>query len=521
MRYTEFNEARKTPEQNPKTSINDIIVKAEQNTTSEIAGTTNLFVSFTTVDKLGINPTSEYKTPIGIYAYPAEYVIAETEPAQASMDTLPFAGDSPYVNLFNASGNIINVATMLDDDVKFYYRKIAELWANTSKQDRKTAIDRIEQYINEADTKAKFPEFPGGRLWYVTMMAAKELFSKAWNTTTPVAWNKLFRSIGVDGAIDFAKDIDGYGFGIIHDNEPAQAVFFAITAVKNVKRHNNKYSPAAGMLDTFKQHWQERHEKVSKVGAELKKLKTPEEIYNYLRSVGLDFVRQVKDPEARAYIIKKHPSTIGYLSHPSVHDQYAALSTDFMAIFNIIKPDEQVVLRVLGEKPPPASFDLSQLAEKMPHAGEQIQLLTVNADPFVLQYFTKPTPKAVEFALKRVNQAPKWLMNMAKKLGVSLKGHDDPENTEYLKDLRNEQRLVQQTIEQTQADLKALQDEWETMYQSLPATTPGNPAPGYVAKLEKIYKEDIKDLEDKLTIEQYRLAKIQKAIQQYINEFNA
>ena len=67
-----LSEARKNPGQNPKTSINAIIQKAYDETTDMVTPTTkNLFVSFTTVDKLGINPQSHYDTPLGIYSYPA------------------------------------------------------------------------------------------------------------------------------------------------------------------------------------------------------------------------------------------------------------------------------------------------------------------------------------------------------------------------------------------------------------------------------------------------------------------
>ena len=46
MMLIELFEARRNPEQNPKTSINDIIKRALDNTTDTIAGTKNLFVSF-------------------------------------------------------------------------------------------------------------------------------------------------------------------------------------------------------------------------------------------------------------------------------------------------------------------------------------------------------------------------------------------------------------------------------------------------------------------------------------------
>ena len=45
------------------------------------------------------------------------------------------------------------------------------------------------------------------------------------------------RQIGIDGCVDFLGD------GIIHQNEPTQAVFFHIGAIKMVDRIQNKYSP--------------------------------------------------------------------------------------------------------------------------------------------------------------------------------------------------------------------------------------------------------------------------------------
>ncbi|MEI7488797.1 MAG: hypothetical protein WCJ72_15595, partial [Chryseobacterium sp.] len=52
----------------------------------------NLVVTFTKIDKVGINPTSGYDTPLGIYLYPLNYVIER----QLYM---PFAGNKPYFNV--------------------------------------------------------------------------------------------------------------------------------------------------------------------------------------------------------------------------------------------------------------------------------------------------------------------------------------------------------------------------------------------------------------------------------------
>lgn len=122
MKITELLEARKNPEQNPKVSVNQRVIDALNATTDEVANTPNLFVSFTKLDKLGVNPLSEYDTPIGIYAYPAQYV-DEVVGKYNPMNKLPFAGDSPYVNLFNAQGNIIDISKMSPNEVNGYYKK--------------------------------------------------------------------------------------------------------------------------------------------------------------------------------------------------------------------------------------------------------------------------------------------------------------------------------------------------------------------------------------------------------------
>jgi len=240
MRANEFiTEKRKNPKQNPKTSINDIIINAFHNAPSlDNLDEVNCFVSFTSVDKLGINPKSEWDTPIGIYAYPASFVINQTN-TDTAMDYLPFAGDQAFVNIFQANGNIINLKTLSNQDLVVYYQKIADYFTKNANMPWKDAVDIVEHYINQSDRKAKFDSYAGGRLWYVTMKVAQELSTSRSNdqgTNTHIVWNHLFRYIGIDGAYD-------PGIGIIHTSERNQAVFFSKDAITNIKRYNNKYSP--------------------------------------------------------------------------------------------------------------------------------------------------------------------------------------------------------------------------------------------------------------------------------------
>ena len=60
MKFLKYlQEARRNPELNPKIPS---VVNLEKYENRK-----NVFVSFTQINKLGINPTSNYNTPIGIY----------------------------------------------------------------------------------------------------------------------------------------------------------------------------------------------------------------------------------------------------------------------------------------------------------------------------------------------------------------------------------------------------------------------------------------------------------------------
>jgi hypothetical protein len=63
-----ITEKRKFPEQNPKTSINQQIIDIYADAPMLNDNETNCFVSFTHIDKLGVNPNSQHDTPLGIYA---------------------------------------------------------------------------------------------------------------------------------------------------------------------------------------------------------------------------------------------------------------------------------------------------------------------------------------------------------------------------------------------------------------------------------------------------------------------
>jgi len=246
---TFITEARKNPHLNPKLPINFHISQHYENA-DKIRGTrvVNSFVSFTNVDKLGINPDSLYSTPLGIYSYPSEYILEQTA-STGAMRNLPFAGDSPYANIFSVAGNIIDLSGMSDQDVTKYAQQMVDVFIEVANIRRgggewKKAVDYLEdKVILNAPVAAANPSLPASRFWWLTREMSQVLMEHSdtksrWRATRhSVSWNKLFRTLGIDGCVD------SKGYGVIHTSEPYQAVFFSIKPIKKVERHYNKYSP--------------------------------------------------------------------------------------------------------------------------------------------------------------------------------------------------------------------------------------------------------------------------------------
>lgn len=239
-----LNEVRSNAHLNQKVSINSVIRREYEKAEQLPIGIKNSFVSFTRIEKLGINPKSRFNTPIGIYSYPSVYVLRETgHEKEFPMANLPFAGNQPYGNIFSVSGNIIRIDNM---DNIMYWEYLGELKTvlETKYSDIDGIIENYEQLINESQFEAKFGKLFGGRFWYITMGVAN-VIGGARGIKGSVMWNKLFRDLEIAGVVDM-------GSGIIHTAEPTQAVFFKLGVISNIKRIDNKYSKSA--IDAMVSH---------------------------------------------------------------------------------------------------------------------------------------------------------------------------------------------------------------------------------------------------------------------------
>lgn len=239
-------ESRKNPEQNPKLSAYEQLLKYAHNP--------NVYISMTYLPKLGINPMSEYNTPIGIYCYPLKavwdlYHFDENK----SLKELPYVADARYIQVFewNGKGKFLNVDNYNEQDLNQDIEKIKELYSTDEALSKK--IDTGIIYSVALATK---PKYAASKLFSVLMgVNSLKHFGNEKGTYTK---RVLGRDMDVQQGVEFLKySIHGresakilrylgyagmvdYGHGIIHKNEPTQAFFLSMEYINHLETILNK-----------------------------------------------------------------------------------------------------------------------------------------------------------------------------------------------------------------------------------------------------------------------------------------
>jgi len=157
----------------------------------------DVYYSYRSIDKLGINPNSKYDTPNGIYAYPVKYQDPDVK----------FTGDtnSGFVYFFKLKPGT----------------KILDL-GNYKKKDFESDITKLKEnnIYSEWDYSKANVNSPAGHLWFATYMTRG-------NSNK---WNHLLRKVlGYDAVLD-------RGSGIIHNHEPSQIVVLNPTSIEIVEK---------------------------------------------------------------------------------------------------------------------------------------------------------------------------------------------------------------------------------------------------------------------------------------------
>lgn len=241
-------EKRREPEMNPKV---DVIERLKQ--IWEEAGSEKLqfFVSFRSINKLGVNPASQYNTPNGIYAYPLRHImtrIEEDQPRRSLDNNLTlaeFAADEPYIWVFKT--RVADKTLYLQHCDEALYDQIKEkISVILVHQTGGISKKQLDMTVDTAETSAQnwlvekrgfdFSDrsFWGGMIWALAYYICQTFTPN--NSKPHLFWASLFRKLGYEAVIDD-------GSGIIYQDEPTQAVFFTKESIEEVELLENKQRP--------------------------------------------------------------------------------------------------------------------------------------------------------------------------------------------------------------------------------------------------------------------------------------
>ena len=255
-------------------------------------GDEDVYMSFTEIEKLGVNPRSKYDTPLGIYTYLVDRVLSDSVTPNLDLpryrrigDFVPFAGDSPYVTFVrnNKKFRSLSSRTYTKSDAREDLEALNSYFVDSSKQSRdmaigfevlkkKFGIDGLDiededddyflaltglrdngrdHYINahrvfddillhsahEYLEEEGFGLNPAALIYTCSLYVATTL-CKGRESSIPLIWSKVLRDLG------FGMVEDYYGDGFIHENEGTQAVFLTTRAFDVIGRINNTaYDP--------------------------------------------------------------------------------------------------------------------------------------------------------------------------------------------------------------------------------------------------------------------------------------
>lgn len=218
--WRKIYEARKNPEQNPKISAYEKL--------KPYINKNNFYISFTTIDKLGLHPRSKFNTPLGIYSYPLQEIAINQNWNEYKEVNVPFAGDREFIWLFKPKN---------PDRVLELSKYDSADWDRDKKVLKEMAKKYgVLKYLNGIISKAKYEariKNPGGYMWYVTKELS-EIIETESKRKAIVIWNEIFRKMGYDGITD------KFGQGIIHEFEPIQAVWFSKNGIEVIEKILNK-----------------------------------------------------------------------------------------------------------------------------------------------------------------------------------------------------------------------------------------------------------------------------------------
>lgn len=200
------------------------------------------YVTFQDLLKLGVNTNSEWDDPAGVYLYPVrELIQGKTKNKNGLL--IPWGYQRQHAFIVRSTGNMLELQDyspdQLDRDIAIVQRNFLKELTSFSNP----FAERMHRVIHgDEDMETVFEErllswyerwgnHPGKCFWNMTREMSI-LVSEHHSRSQRMVWHKMIRSCGYHGVCD-------RGEGVIHQNEPAQAVILVPTAMTVVEAVDN------------------------------------------------------------------------------------------------------------------------------------------------------------------------------------------------------------------------------------------------------------------------------------------
>lgn len=267
MKIQQIFESRRRPESNPRINPMTILQSYGGSTGGKDS---TLFVTMTPVLKVGVNPKNSHGTPYGIYSYPLSYVIAMGQDEDGFPD-VPYRRNTEYFTIFRQEGTILDLNKYSNSDLSFDVKlfrsevllpfverirdkngedtpliiidrmvsmsmgvsvSVDQFLDFESNSNNVTEDEDIVDYILSNFIKTSKVNTPGGIFWAILYFSSI-IISDFESSVDP---RNLFRKwcLEVFG-FDCITDQDG----IIHENEPIQAIHFTTRSIKILETVEN------------------------------------------------------------------------------------------------------------------------------------------------------------------------------------------------------------------------------------------------------------------------------------------
>lgn len=183
---------------------------------SKYRGSGKHFVTYTNRPTIQINTTPKFDTPLGLYTYPLDYLLQRGASANTLFNVAPFASNKKHITLVElTSSKVVNLQSYNKYNSDFY--KLEE-WV-------------LDNYGDDAWSDIENEYSPSGgsgkKIWQLVTTIAEWVEDNKSNKQSITNTMLLQNVLGWEGAID-------NGGGIIHKDEPTQAVFFKMSAIKKI-----------------------------------------------------------------------------------------------------------------------------------------------------------------------------------------------------------------------------------------------------------------------------------------------